>query len=90
MISLMLSDLTFELFVEKFIADINLFQFGIGIFKSIIFGAIVGLAGCLRGMQSGRSADAVGEATTSAVVTGITLIIAANFLIDFVITMMDL
>ena len=90
LISLLLSDLTLELFIEKFTADINLFQFGIGIFKAVIFGIVVALSGCLRGMQSGKSADAVGQATTSAVVTGITLIIAVNFLIDFVITMMGL
>ncbi len=35
------------------------------------------LAGCLRGMQCGRSAEAVGEAATSAVVTGILLITIA-------------
>jgi phospholipid/cholesterol/gamma-HCH transport system permease protein len=90
LISLLLSDLTLELFVEKFTNDINLFQFGIGIFKAVLFGIVVGLAGCLRGMQSGKSADAVGQATTSAVVTGITLIIASNFLIDFVITILGL
>jgi len=90
MISLLLSDLTLELFVEKFTTDINLFQFGIGLVKAVLFGIVVGLAGCLRGMQSGKSADAVGQATTSAVVTGITLIIASNFIIDFIITMMGL
>ena len=51
---------------------------------------MVGLSGCLRGMQAGKSAEAVGQATTSAVVTGITLIIVCNFIIDFVITMMGL
>lgn len=89
-VSVALSDLTVELFMDKFVTDINLFQFGIGIFKGTIFGILVGLSGCLRGMQSGKSAEAVGQATTSAVVTGITLIIASNFLIDFVITMMGL
>ena len=39
---------------------------------------LVALAGCLRGMQCGTSAAAVGEATTSAVVTGIVLIIVAD------------
>ena len=35
---------------------------------------MVAFAGCLRGVQCGRSAEAVGEAATSAVVTGILLI----------------
>jgi phospholipid/cholesterol/gamma-HCH transport system permease protein len=50
----------------------------IGLFKSMVFGALVALAGCLRGIQCGRSAAAVGAAATSAVVTGIVWIIAAD------------
>jgi phospholipid/cholesterol/gamma-HCH transport system permease protein len=39
---------------------------------------LVALAGCLRGMQCGRSAAAVGDAATSAVVTGIVWIIVSD------------
>jgi phospholipid/cholesterol/gamma-HCH transport system permease protein len=39
---------------------------------------VVALTGCLRGMQCGTNAAAVGLATTSAVVTGITTIIASD------------
>ena len=56
-------------------------HFMVGIVKSAIFGIIVALAGCMRGMQSGRSATAVGEAATSAVVTGIIYIIVADAII---------
>lgn len=48
-----------------------------GVFKGTVYGALVGIAGCWRGMQSGRTAAAVGEATTSAVVTSLILIIGA-------------
>jgi phospholipid/cholesterol/gamma-HCH transport system permease protein len=48
-----------------------------GLIKASVYGVIVALAGCLRGMQSGRSAAAVGKVTTSAVVTGIVFIIVA-------------
>ena len=41
-------------------------------------GVIIALAGCMRGMQSGRSAAAVGQAATSAVVTSIVGIIVAS------------
>ena len=51
---------------------------GLGIGKSIVFGALIAVAGCLRGMRSGRDAAAVGEAATSAVVLGITWIIATD------------
>ncbi|HYC55878.1 MAG TPA: ABC transporter permease [Candidatus Binatia bacterium] len=48
-----------------------------GIFKASVYGVLVALAGCLRGMQSGKSSSAVGEATTQAVVTSIVAIISA-------------
>lgn len=48
-----------------------------GVFKASVYGILIAVAGCLRGMQCGGSAAAVGDATTSAVVTGIVLIISA-------------
>jgi phospholipid/cholesterol/gamma-HCH transport system permease protein len=50
----------------------------VGVIKGITFGLIVGLAGCLRGLQADRSAAGVGKAATSAVVTAILLIIVAD------------
>lgn len=49
-----------------------------GIIKAATFGAIIGLSGCLRGLQAERSASGVGQATTSAVVTAILLIIVSD------------
>ncbi len=54
---------------------ISLVDFSTGLLKSVVFGVIVALSGCLRGMQCGRSSAAVGVATTSAVVTAIVFII---------------
>ena len=48
----------------------SLTDFSVGIFKSAVFGVLVAICGCMRGMQCGRSASAVGLAATSAVVTG--------------------
>ncbi len=48
-----------------------------GLVKASVYGVLVALSGCLRGMQSGDSASAVGDATTSAVVTAIVLVITA-------------
>ncbi len=56
----------------------------IGLIQGTVFGAIVALAGCLRGMQCGRSASAVGGATTSAVVTSIVGIIVATALVTVI------
>jgi len=49
-----------------------------GVIKAVTFGAIIGLAGCLRGLQAERSAAGVGRAATSAVVTAILFIIVAD------------
>ncbi|MCF7689499.1 MAG: ABC transporter permease [Cephaloticoccus sp.] len=49
-----------------------------GLIKASTFGIIVGLAGCLRGLQAERSAMGVGLAATSAVVTSILFIIVAD------------
>jgi phospholipid/cholesterol/gamma-HCH transport system permease protein len=48
-----------------------------GLICAVVYGAIVAASGCLRGMQCGRSAAAVGQATTSAVVTAIVFIVIA-------------
>jgi len=63
---------------------INLTNLWIGLVHSVIFGVLIALAGCLRGMQCGRSASAVGDATTSAVVLGITSIIVATAIITVI------
>jgi len=48
-----------------------------GVFKSSIYGVLIALSGCLRGIQCGNSSSAVGDAATSAVVTGIVAIVVA-------------
>jgi phospholipid/cholesterol/gamma-HCH transport system permease protein len=53
-----------------------------GIFKSIPFALAVGGIGCLRGLQTKTGASAVGESTTSSVVTGMVMIIILDGLIS--------
>ncbi len=52
--------------------------------RVLVFGVLVAYAGCLRGMQSGRSSAAVGQATTSAVVTGIVLIVVSDAILTVI------
>lgn len=49
-----------------------------GLVKAFAFGLLIGISGCLRGLQAQRSAAGVGRAATSAVVTAILLIITAD------------
>ena len=49
-----------------------------GIVKSLLFGLIIGLVACYRGLTVKGGAAGVGAATTSSVVTSITSVIAAD------------
>lgn len=73
-------DLSTTAYIHETQAGVALTDFAIGIFKGGVFGAVVAIAGCLRGMQCGRSSAAVGAAATSAVVTGIVSIILIDAL----------
>jgi phospholipid/cholesterol/gamma-HCH transport system permease protein len=77
-------DLNFMEYYNKTRESVHLNDFWVGLFSAAVFGVLVALAGCLRGMQSGRSASAVGEATTSAVVTSIVSIVVAMAVITVV------
>ena len=60
--------------------SIDLSDLWVGILKAVAFGLIIGLSGCLRGLQAERSAAGVGRAATSAVVTAILLLVVADAL----------
>lgn len=77
-VSLAILDITFQQYVNQTIGAIDLANFSTGIIKSTVFGVIVAVTGCIRGMQCGDSSASVGLAATSAVVTGITGIIVAD------------
>jgi phospholipid/cholesterol/gamma-HCH transport system permease protein len=76
-----LLDISLVEYVNETRAAVSLTDIGLGVVKSGLFGVLIALAGCLRGMQCGRSASAVGDAATSAVVTGIVFIIATDGLL---------
>jgi phospholipid/cholesterol/gamma-HCH transport system permease protein len=59
---------------------VDLSDIATGVIKAVAFGLIIGLAGCLRGLQAERSAAGVGRAATSAVVTALLLLVVADAL----------
>ena len=65
-------------FVHQVTGIVGINDFLGGLAKSVVFGAIVAGIGCLRGMQTGSGAAAVGRSTTSAVVSGLVLIVVAD------------
>lgn len=63
---------------------VDLTDFSIGLFKSLVFATLIATAGCMRGMQCGRSASAVGDAATAAVVNSIVYIVVADSVITLI------
>lgn len=49
-----------------------------GLFKCLVFGAVIAGIGCLRGLQTGGGAAAVGLSTTRAVVSALVLIVLVD------------
>jgi phospholipid/cholesterol/gamma-HCH transport system permease protein len=76
LVAVSMLDISFTEYVSRVVHVVQLKSFLLGVVKASCFGFLVACAGCYRGMQSGKSAAAVGEATTKAVVTGITAIVA--------------
>jgi phospholipid/cholesterol/gamma-HCH transport system permease protein len=67
-------DLTLPAYLARLEQAITPGDFFGGLFKSFVFGILVAAVGCIRGMSTRGGASAVGESTTSAVVSGIVLL----------------
>ena len=83
-------DIGFIQYYNETAKAVGLWNLGIGLFSGLVFGVIVALAGCMRGMQCGRSASAVGDAATSAVVTAIVGIILSTAVITILCNMLGI
>jgi phospholipid/cholesterol/gamma-HCH transport system permease protein len=88
-VALALLDISTTQFIGGLLTAATLSDGLLGVFKAVIFGLIIGLSGCMKGMQTGSDARAVGRAATSAVVMGITLIIAANAVVDWLAALLE-
>jgi phospholipid/cholesterol/gamma-HCH transport system permease protein len=64
--------------------------FLIGLSKSVVFGVIVAVSGCVHGLRASKSAAAVGDAATGAVVAAIIWIIAADGLFAVVLNVLKI
>jgi phospholipid/cholesterol/gamma-HCH transport system permease protein len=57
-----------------------------GLIKAVIFGGIVAMVGCYKGMYCGQGAEGVGRATTEAVVYSSIAILISNFFLTLALT----
>lgn len=64
-------------YLHQSLEAMSLTHLNIGLLKGTVYAALVALAGCRQGLYAGRSAQAVGEATTTAVVKALIWIVVA-------------
>ena len=69
---------TLTTYYNQVLSSVTFGDFLGGLAKSVVFGLLIAGIGCLRGLQTGKGASAVGESTTTAVVSGIVLIIVTD------------
>src|SRR5262249_15100789 len=68
----------FSTFLKEVDSAVNLPDFLAGFVKSFVFAVVVAGIGCLRGLQTGAGASAVGDSATRAVVSGIILLVVID------------
>lgn len=74
MVAYLALDITLKQYLDVVLKSVGLNDVFVGFTMAIVFGAIVAVVGCQKGMSCGKSAEAVGISTTSAVVTATVLI----------------
>jgi phospholipid/cholesterol/gamma-HCH transport system permease protein len=90
LVSVTIFDIGVNEYYTEVLRALELKHFLVGLSKGSVYGAMIAYAGCLRGMQCGRSAEAVGRAATSAVVTAILLITIAASIMTIVYYQLDI
>jgi phospholipid/cholesterol/gamma-HCH transport system permease protein len=78
------------LYWHETLSSVTLTTSFLGVFKSVFFGIVIALCGCLQGMRAGNSSAAVGQATTRAVVASITTIIILDSGFAALFTILDI
>lgn len=85
-----LFDISAQLYLNQSLAMLSPTDFLLGLFKSLVFAVLIGLIGCQRGLSCGRNAQAVGEATTGAVVSIIVALVISDALITLICTQLGI
>ena len=83
-------DLGTKQYVQQTQAALALRHVWIGLGKGVVFGVVVAATGCYYGIRCGRSAAAVGEATTRAVVMGIVLVVVVDAIFTVLLHLLHL
>ena len=82
--------LSFTEYWNQTLIAVDMTDISLGLIKAFIFGIVIAITGCMNGMMSGRSASAVGDAATSAVVAGVVFIIVIDGLFAIVTSLLGI
>jgi phospholipid/cholesterol/gamma-HCH transport system permease protein len=77
-------------YMRETIHALTLSNVFIGLTKATVYGALIAMAGCLRGLQCGSSSSAVGDAATRAVVSSIVLVVVACGIFAFMTNLLGI
>ncbi|MCU7836646.1 MAG: ABC transporter permease [gamma proteobacterium symbiont of Taylorina sp.] len=77
-------------YLDVVIKSVSLNDVAAGVSMAIVFGIIVAVVGCQKGMSCGKSAEAVGVSTTSAVVTATVLIFVAAAIMTIIYSLLGI
>lgn len=83
-VAVVVYDLTVREYLLRTLQSVTADNIIVGLIKGTTYGVLVALAGCRQGLNAGRSAEAVGEATTAAVVQAIVWIAVAASVLTIV------
>jgi len=88
-VAVLLYDVTPLEYAYKSLSALTLPNLLIGLLKGTVYAVLVALAGCRQGLAAGRSAQAVGDATTAAVVQSIVWIVVAASALTVIFQRLD-
>jgi len=83
LVTLAMSDITYLEYMNRTLQTLVPWNILESMVKALAFAVIIAGVGCFRGFEADRDAKGVGSATTSAVVSGIFLVIVADFFVTF-------
>lgn len=89
LVAVFIYDVTSQEYVYASMESLTLPHVLVGLIKGTVYAVLVALAGCRQGMAAGRSAQAVGDATTASVVQAIVWIVVAASVLTVVFQRLD-
>ncbi len=84
MFTMLIYGIPFINFWNGMLSAVDLEDIGSGLVKATLFGVVIAAVGCLRGMQTGTGAAAVGISATRAVVSSIVMIVVVDGIFAFI------